>query len=98
MTVEGIQLLNVETLTPVGLYILLVLLLFFERVVPIGRVRDAQKAADILREANEKQAAVIATQAETNKVLVNDIGQTVAKVMGELQQRAGVSPDEVDAS
>lgn len=85
---DGFPLPAVETITPVTLYIILVLLLFFERIVPIGRVRDAQKAADILREANEKQAAVIATQAETNKVLVDGVGKTVEKVMSELQARA----------
>ncbi|MEW1813289.1 hypothetical protein AB0284_21610 [Pseudarthrobacter phenanthrenivorans] len=85
---DGFPLPSVETITPVTLYIILVLLLFFERIVPIGRVRDAQKAADILREANEKQAAVIATQAETNKLLVDGVGKTVEKVMGELQSRA----------
>jgi hypothetical protein len=85
--IDGIPV-NVETLTPAGLYILLMLLLFFERVVPIGRVRDAQKAADILREANEKLAATNAVQAETNRLLVDGVGKTVEKVMSELQQRA----------
>lgn len=38
--IDGIPI-NLDTLTPVGLYILLVLLLYFERVVSIGRVRAA---------------------------------------------------------
>jgi type II secretory pathway component GspD/PulD (secretin) len=95
---EGLPLPSVETITPVTLYIILVLLLFFERIVPIGRVRDAQKAADILREANEKQAAVIATQAETNKLLVDGVGKTVEKVMGELQSRARDGSDAHDVA
>jgi hypothetical protein len=95
---EGFPLPSVETITPVTLYIILVLLLFFERIVPIGRVRDAQKAADILREANEKQAAVIATQAETNKLLVDGVGKTVEKVMGELQSRARDGGDAHDVA
>jgi type II secretory pathway component GspD/PulD (secretin) len=95
---EGFPLPSVETITPVTLYIILVLLLFFERIVPIGRVRDAQKAADILREANEKQAAVIATQAETNKLLVDGVGKTVEKVMGELQSRARDGSDAHDVA
>jgi hypothetical protein len=85
---DGFPLPAVETITPVTLYIILMLLLFFERIVPIGRVRDAQKAADILREANEKLAETNAVQAETNRLLVDGVGKTVEKVMSELQQRA----------
>lgn len=87
--IDGIPL-NVETLTPPGLYILLMLLLFFERIVPIGRLRDAQKAADILREANERKDSTIATLTETNKVQTQEIGANFQKLMRELQQRAGV--------
>ena len=85
--IDGIPI-SIETMTPAGLYILLVLLLFFERVVPIGRVRDAQKAADILREAAEKKDATIASLTETNKLLTDGVGKTVEKVMSELQSRA----------
>jgi hypothetical protein len=85
---DGFPVPSIETITPSGLVVLFVLLLFFERIVPIGRVRDAQKAADILREANEKLAETNAVQAETNRLLVDGVGKTVEKVMSELQQRA----------
>lgn len=88
--IDGIPILSVQTLTPVGLYILLVLLLFFERVVPIGRVRAAEKIADYWRESSETKEATIQKLTETNNVLTKEIGETVAKVMGEIQAKAGV--------
>jgi hypothetical protein len=90
--IDGVPLPAFESLTPAGLVILLFILLYFERVVPIGRLRDAQKAADILRQTSEQKDAVIKTQGETIRVLTDDVGKTVAKVMGELQHRAGVTP------
>ncbi|WP_138443513.1 hypothetical protein [Sinomonas susongensis] len=88
--IDGIPILSVQTITPVGLYILLVLLLFFERVVPIGRVRAAEKIADYWRESSETKQATIEKQADTINVLTKEVGATVAKVMGEIQQKAGV--------
>jgi hypothetical protein len=79
-----------ETLTPAGLYILLVLLLFFERVVPIGRVRAEQETVKYWRDASEKKQATIDKQAETIKVLVDGVGTTVEKVMTAIQDKAGV--------
>jgi hypothetical protein len=89
-TINGFPVPSFETVTPVGLYIMLVLLLYFERIVPIGRVRDAQKAAEILRQAGEKKDATIDKQAETINILTKEIAATVTKVMGEIQAKAGV--------
>lgn len=86
--IDGIPI-NVETLTPVGLYILLVLLLFFERVVPIGRVRAEQENTKYWRELSDKKDQTISQLTETNQLLVGGVGETVAKVMTELQKKAG---------
>lgn len=86
--IDGFPVPSVTDLTPVGLYILLVLLLFFERIVPIGRVRDEQKTSEYLRGVVETQRATIATQAETISVLAKGIGEPVAHVMSEVQARA----------
>jgi len=86
--IDGIPI-NVETLTPVGLYILLVLLLFFERVVPIGRVRAEQENTKYWREVSDKKDLTISQLTETNRLLAGGVGETVAKVMTELQIKAG---------
>lgn len=86
--VDGFPVPSVETLTPVGLYILLVLLLYFERIVPIGRVRSVEKTADYWRSVAETKEATIAKQAETINVLSKGIGEPVAHVMSEVQARA----------
>lgn len=85
-----IPILNPETLTPAGLYILLVLLLLFERVVPIGRVRAEQETVKYWRDAAEKKQATIDKQAETIHVLAEGVGKTVEKVMTTIQEKAGV--------
>ena len=88
--IDGIPIPNVETLTPVGLYILLVLLLFFERIVPIGRVKAEQETVKYWRDAAEKKQATIDKQAETIHVLAEGVGKTVEKVMSTIQEKAGV--------
>jgi len=89
MVIDGFHL-PMETLTPAGLYILLVLLLFFERIVPIGRVRAEQETVKYWRDASEKKQATIDKQAETIKVLVDGVGTSVEKVMTAIQDKAGV--------
>lgn len=88
--IDGIPIPNVETLTPVGLYILLVLLLFFERIVPIGRVRAEQETVKYWRDAAEKKQATIELQAEALKILADGVGTTVEKVMTTIQDKAEV--------
>jgi hypothetical protein len=90
MTVDGFPLPSIETLTPAGLYILLVLLLYFERIVPIGRVRAEQETVKYWRDAAEKKQATIDKQAETIHVLAEGVGKTVEKVMNTIQEKAGV--------
>lgn len=88
--IDGIPIPSVETLTPVGLYILLVLLLYFERIVPIGRVRAEQETVKYWRDAADKKQATIDQQAETIHILVKEVGKTVEKVMSTIQDKAGV--------
>lgn len=88
--IDGIPIANIETLTPAGLYILLVLLLFFERIVPIGRVRAEQETVKYWRDAAEKKQATIDKQAETIHILAEEIGKNVVKVMTTIQDKAGV--------
>jgi hypothetical protein len=88
--IDGIPIPSVETLTPVGLYILLVLLLFFERIVPIGRVRAEQETVKYWRDAADKKQATIDKLIETNSILVNGVGKTVEKVMTTIQDKAEV--------
>lgn len=88
--IDGIPLANIETLTPAGLYILLVLLLFFERIVPIGRVRAEQETVKYWRDAAEKKQATIDKQAETIHILAEEVGKNVVKVMTTIQDKAGV--------
>ena len=88
--IDGIPVPNIETLTPAGLYILLVLLLYFERIVPIGRVRAEQETVKYWRDAAEKKQATIDKQAETIHVLAEGVGKTVEKVMSTIQEKAGV--------
>lgn len=90
MVIDGFPLPSIETLTPVGLYILLVLLLYFERIVPIGRVRAEQETVKYWRDAADKKQATIDKQADTIKVLVDGVGTTVEKVMSAIQEKAGV--------
>lgn len=95
--IDGIPIPSIETLTPVGLYILLVLLMFFERIVPIGRVRAEQETVKYWRDvATTKQATIdtqattIGKQAETIHILAEGTGKTVEKVMSTIQDKAGV--------
>ena len=88
--IDGIPIPSVETLTPVGLYILLVLLLFFERIVPIGRVRAEQETVKYWRDVADKKQATIDKQADTINLLVNGVGKTVEKVMTTIQDKAEV--------
>ena len=90
MVIDGFPVPSIETLTPVGLYILLVLLLYFERIVPIGRVRAEQETVKYWRDAADKKQATIDKLIETNGVLVNGVGKTVEKVMTAIQDKAEV--------
>ena len=90
MVIDGFPIPSIETLTPVGLYILLVLLLFFEKVVPIGRVRAEQETVKYWRDVADKKQATIDKQVETINVLVNGVGRTVEKVMTTIQDKAEV--------
>lgn len=90
MTIDGFPIPSVETLTPVGLYILLVLLMFFEKVVPIGRVRAEQETVKYWRDSNDKKQETIDRLIETNGVLVNGVGKTIEKVMTTIQDKAEV--------
>lgn len=90
MVIDGFPVPSVETLTPVGLYILLVLLLFFERIVPIGRVRAEQETVKYWRDVADKKQATIDKQADTINLLVNGVGKTVEKVMTTIQDKAEV--------
>ncbi|QFG09565.1 hypothetical protein HYQ00_gp21 [Arthrobacter phage TripleJ] len=88
--IDGIPIPAFETLTPVGLYILLVLLLFFERVVPIGRLRAEQETTKYWRDVADTKQATIDRQAETIHILAEGTGKTVEKVMNTIQDKAGV--------
>lgn len=88
--IDGVPIPNIETLTPVGLYIMLVLLLYFERIVPIGRVRAEQATSLYWRDAAEKKQATIEVQAEALKILAEGVGTTVEKVMTTIQNKAEV--------
>jgi hypothetical protein len=88
--IDGFPIPNIETLTPAGLYILLVLLLFFERIVPIGRVRAEQETVKYWRDAAEKKQATIDKQADTIHILAEEVGKNVVKVMTTIQDKAGV--------
>lgn len=90
MMIDGFSLPSVETLTPAGLYILLVLLLFFERIVPIGRVRAEQETVKYWRDAADKKQATIDKQAATIHILTEGVGKTVEKVMTTIQDKAEV--------
>lgn len=88
--IDGIPIPAIETLTPAGLYILLVLLLFFERVVPIGRLRAEQATTKYWRDVAETKQTTIETQAQTIHILAEGTGKTVEKVMSTIQDKAGV--------
>ena len=88
--IDGVTLPNWETITPWGLLVLLLLLFYFEKVVPIGRVRAEEKRTDKWQAVAEKKDATIADQAETIRVLAKEAGPSIVKVMGELQDKAGV--------
>lgn len=88
--IDGFPVLNVETLTPVGLYILLVLLLFFERIVPIGRVRAEQETVKYWRDTADKKQATIDKQSDTIHILAEGVGKTMEKVMTTIQDKAEV--------
>lgn len=88
--INGFPVPAIETLTPAGLYILLVLLLFFERVVPIGRLRAEQATTKYWRDVAETKQATIDTQAQTIHILAEGTGKTVEKVMSTIQDKAGV--------
>ena len=87
---DGIHVLNVETLTPASLYILLMLLMFFERVVPIGRLRAEQATTKYWRDVAETKQTTIDTQAKAILILADGTGKTVEKVMSSIQEKAGV--------
>ena len=88
--IDGIPIPALETLTPAGLYILMMLLLFFERIVPIGRLRAEQATTKYWRDVAETKQATIDKQAETIHILVEGTGKTVEKVMTTIQDKAGV--------
>jgi hypothetical protein len=89
-TINGFPVPSFETITPVGLYILLMLLFFFGKVVPIGRLRDEQKISEYWREVSEKKQDTIDKLVESNGVLTKEVGATVEKVMASIQAKAGV--------
>ena len=88
--IDGIPIPALETLTPAGLYILMMLLLFFERIVPIGRLRAEQATTKYWRDVAETKQATIDQQAQTIHILVEGTGKTVEKVMTTIQDKAGV--------
>lgn len=88
--IDGIPIPAMETLTPAGLYIMLVLLLYFERIVPIGRLRAEQATTKYWRDVAETKQATIDQQAQTIHILVEGTGKTVEKVMTTIQDKAGV--------
>jgi hypothetical protein len=90
VVIDGFPIPSIETLTPVGLYILLVLLMFFERIVPIGRVRAEQATTAYWRDAAEKKQATIDKQADALRILAEGVGTTVEKVMTTIQDKAEV--------
>lgn len=92
MIVDGIPITGTD-LTVGGLYILLILLFFFERVVPIGRVRAEQETTKYWRDTAETRQATIDKQADTIHILVEGTGKTVEKVMTTIQDKAGVDPE-----
>jgi hypothetical protein len=88
--IDGIPVPALETVTPAGLYIMLVLLLYFERIVPIGRLRAEQATTKYWRDVAETKQATIDQQAQTIHILVEGTGKTVEKVMTTNQDKAGV--------
>lgn len=82
-----------EVLTPSSLLGLFVLSVLIGKVVPINRVRDEQKHTDYWRTAATNKDKVIANQAEALRHVCEEAGLSVAKVMGELQDKAGVPPE-----
>lgn len=64
----GFEGLNPVEWSPWALLSLTVLLLLFERIVPIGRVRSAERLAEHYRETSEKQL-------ENNTVLTNALSE-----------------------
>jgi len=87
--IDGIPVSGTD-LTVGGLYILLILLLYFQRIVPIGRLRDEQATTKYWRDVAETKQATIDKQAETIHILAEGTGKTVEKVMTSIQDKAGV--------
>lgn len=87
---DGIPLSLVGALGTPALVSLAVLLLYFERLVPIGRVRSEEKHTAFWRTAATNKDKVIANQAEALRYVCEESGLSVSKVMGELQDKAGV--------
>ena len=77
------------TLTPSGLVTLFVLLIFFDKLITKARLVEEQERTAYWRDIAEKKDQTISQLSETNNVLVGGYGETVAKVMTELQNKAG---------
>lgn len=88
--IDGIPLSVLGGIGTGTLVTLFVLLIYFERVVPIGRVRGEEKHTTYWRTAATNKDKVIANQAEALRYVCEESGLSVSKVMGELQDKAGV--------
>lgn len=87
--IEGVPI-SWEVLTPSGLLGLFVLFVLLGKLTPIGRVRDEQQHTTFWRTAATNKDKVIANQAEALRYVCEESGLSVSKVMGELQDKAGV--------
>ena len=86
----------IGALTPGGIVTIFVLMLMWGKIVPRSQLEREQQLADKWeatavreREANAVQAKTIQELTATNGLLSAGVGETVAKVMTELQQKAG---------
>lgn len=94
---EAFHTMNPVEWSPWALLSLTVLMLLFERIVPIGRVRSAERLAEHYRETSDKQL-------ENNTILTNALsellegtktsGQFIEKIQ---REAAKVRGPEVDA-
>jgi hypothetical protein len=88
VSIEGIPA-GVDALSLGGVVVLAVWLIFSGKLVPIRQVQTLEKLVEYWQQVAEKKDATIATQNETLNIQTMEMAQGFAKLMAELQERAG---------
>lgn len=88
--IDGIPLSLLGGIGTGTLVTLFVLLMYFRKIVPEKTLKDEQEHTSYWRGVAMNKDTTISNQAEALRYVCEQAGLSVSKVMGELQDKAGV--------